>query len=750
MKNKKALAVLLIFTLILPSVIFAGCETDASKTACEEYNTIGVITGAMSDSAVKEHYPDAELYYMNLCADFPLALRSGKIDAYVADEPVARVLCKNNEDNVIKTILRNDSYGFIFKKGSEKSKKIREQFNEFLADIKADGTLKEIDSVWFGDDESVQTVDYSGLTAKNGVLSLAVASNIGAPFAYLKNEVIVGYEPDIAARFCRKYGYGLEIVDTDFSGLLANVTSGKCMFGASCITITAERKEEMLFSDPDYTGGIALVSKKSAESSSLYKTIDDLKGKRIGVISGSIHDAIATEKIEDCKTVYNTSGTDLALMLDTGKVDAYICDEPYARFLRKQYPKQFILHMIKDESYAFIFKKDDDRSAKICEQLNEYIDTIKKDGTLKKIDSVWFGDDESVQVIDFGGLTAENGVLRFSTASVAGAPFAYIKDGKFAGYDIDMAVHFCRAYGYGIEIVDNAPASVMASIISGKCDFSACCISITEERKEEVLFSDPNYTGGVVVMVNSDNNAKTSDTSFFAKIGDSFYKTFFREARWKLFLSGISVTIIITVISACCGTLLGYAVFILYRKKRKVANKIIDIFSDIIEKTPVVVILMILYYVVFGSVDINGIWVSSIGFTVIFAVSVVGLLKVGVGAVDKGQTEAALALGYTDSKAFSKIVLPQAARLVLPSYKSEIVALIKATAVVGYITVQDLTKISDIVRSRTYEAFFPLIATAVIYFLIAWLLTLAVNRIEIRINPRRRSKEKILKGVDDK
>ena len=103
------------------------------------------------------------------------------------------------------------------------------------------------------------------------------------------------------------------------------------------------------------------------------------------------------------------------------------------------------------------------------------------------------------------------------------------------------------------------------------------------------------------------------------------------------------------------------------------------------------------------------------------------MLKSGVGAVDKGQTEAAWALGYSDRRAFFRVVLPQALPHFFPAYKGEITATIKATAIVGYVAVQDLTKMGDIVRSRTYDAFFPLIAVAVIYFILAWLIGLLLK-----------------------
>ena len=118
-----------------------------------------------------------------------------------------------------------------------------------------------------------------------------------------------------------------------------------------------------------------------------------------------------------------------------------------------------------------------------------------------------------------------------------------------------------------------------------------------------------------------------------------------------------------------------------------------------------------------------------------------------VGSVERGQTEAAYALGYTKNKTFFRIIFPQAMTIFLPSYCGQAVELIKATAVVGYVAVNDLTKMGDIIRSNTYEAFFPLIATAVIYFLLTWLLSLALKLLKLRFEPKRRSKEDILKGV---
>ncbi|MCR5088313.1 MAG: ABC transporter substrate-binding protein/permease, partial [Oscillospiraceae bacterium] len=286
------------------------------------------------------------------------------------------------------------------------------------------------------------------------------------------------------------------------------------------------------------------------------------------------------------------------------------------------------------------------------------------------------------------------------------------------------------------------------SVQSGKCSFGGSGIAITPERAETVLFSAPNYSGGTVVgVLKASSDSESVEKGIWGNVKESFYKTFLRENRWKLFVYGVGNTLLITLLTIFFGTLLGFGVFMLCRRGSVVPNLITRFFLALVQGMPMVVLLMILYYIVFGSLTISGIAVAVIGFTLTFGAAVFGMLKMGVGTVDRGQNEAAAALGYSDIQAFFKVILPQALPHVMPAYKGEIVGLIKSTAIVGYIAVQDLTKMGDIVRSRTYEAFFPLIAVTVIYFALEALLGSLVSRVEINLNPRRRKPETILKGV---
>lgn len=162
---------------------------------------------------------------------------------------------------------------------------------------------------------------------------------------------------------------------------------------------------------------------------------------------------------------------------------------------------------------------------------------------------------------------------------------------------------------------------------------------------------------------------------------------------------------------------------------------------------PVVVLLMILFYIVFGKSAVDGVFVSIVAFTLLFGAVTIGLLRTGLDAIDEGQREAGLALGYSESQTFIKIILPQAIRHMLPSYESEAVELLKGTAIVGYIAVQDLTKVGDIIRSATYDAIFPLLAVAFLYFVLEALFKVIIRVLDKILYQRKRKNEYILKGI---
>ena len=156
--------------------------------------------------------------------------------------------------------------------------------------------------------------------------------------------------------------------------------------------------------------------------------------------------------------------------------------------------------------------------------------------------------------------------------------------------------------------------------------------------------------------------------------------------------------------------------------QRRWLQQVAKVYIELMRGTPVLVLLMLMYYVVMAPLDATGIVVAIVTFAMNTASYISEMLRTTILGIDRGQTEAGLALGLTPRQTFFKIVLPQVVRAVMPVYQGEVVSLLKGTSIVGYIAVADMTRASDLIRSRTFDAFFPLIVTAIIYFLMAWLI----------------------------
>ena len=208
---------------------------------------------------------------------------------------------------------------------------------------------------------------------------------------------------------------------------------------------------------------------------------------------------------------------------------------------------------------------------------------------------------------------------------------------------------------------------------------------------------------------------------FFTPLAESFTNNLIVEQRYRMILDGLQVTLIITLCAAILGTLLGGLVCRMRMSRHRWLQKVAKVYIDIMRGTPVLVVLMLMYYVIMAPLEATGIVVAIVTFGMNAAAYIGEMLRTAIQGIDKGQTEAGLALGYTPRQTFARIVLPQVVKAVMPVYQGEVISLLKGTSIVGYIAVADITRASDLIRSRTFDAFFPLFLTAIIYFFMAWL-----------------------------
>lgn len=473
------------------------------------------------------------------------------------------------------------------------------------------------------------------------------------------------------------------------------------------------------------------------------KSFYDLSGKKIGIQTGTSYEDYLLKKVPDASVEYFTDPNTMLISLSRNKLDAYVTDEAASIFERKQYSDLVFLEEPLVVLPVVVGIGDNSKKDILLKQVNEFITESKLNGTIDALRKYWIDNcDENNNFADRSGITGENGNLVIGLEGNY-VPFSYVNKAKLEGYDVDFIYRFCRKYGYKPTLEPMEYDALSPALASGKCDI-AMCIVYNKERDEEAILSDSYYSSKIIVGFIRNSNIVNLT---FDHIIESFNKTFIRDSRWKQFAYGAFVSLLISSMSIICGTILGLIIYLICRRGDKFCNKIMDIISWLVGGTPVVLLLMIFYFIIFGNVDIEKIVVAIITFTIIFTISMFDMLKSGEAAVGIGQLEAALSQGFTEISAYFLIVLPQSAIHFLPRYCGEVVSLIKETSIVGYIAILDLTKISDMIRGRTFEPFFPLISTAIIYFFISWLLTVGVKKLHKSLSPETRNLKKAFRNI---
>lgn len=235
---------------------------------------------------------------------------------------------------------------------------------------------------------------------------------------------------------------------------------------------------------------------------------------------------------------------------------------------------------------------------------------------------------------------------------------------------------------------------------------------------------------------------------FISSFKDDFYQSFIEDDRWFYLLNGLGNTLKITVIAVLIGLILGFVVAIIRSSYDKMdrktltgkgkfglglLNAICKLYLTVIRGTPVMIQLLIIYYVIFASVNIDKTFVAVVAFGLNSGAYIAEIVRSGITSIDNGQLEAGRSLGFNYVQTMRYIIIPQAFKNVLPALANEFIVLLKETSIAGYIAIEDLTKGGDIIRSITYEPFMPLIAVALIYLAIVLILSRGVTILERRL-----------------
>ncbi|ATW25415.1 ABC transporter substrate-binding protein/permease [Candidatus Formimonas warabiya] len=727
---------------------------------------IGVLLGSVYDEYAVQTYPQAQILQYKSPSDMVLAVKTEKVDAAIyTHETILVVLRDDDSMDLLGENLFRVPIGMGF---NQKNDELRQQFNTFLAGVKQSGVLDDMVKRWVIDGKTEMPVLAN--PKNNGRLVVGVVSDKGMPFALVMNNQIVGFDIELCERFAAYLGKELVLADMEFGSLIPAAAGNKIDMIASSLIITEERARQIGFSDPYYEmGASAFALKKNmarydsgqtgtagltgASGSGKLNTVDDLKDKRIGVLLGSIHDGYAIKTYPQAVVLQYKSVPDLVLAVKTGKVDAaFISRETLLDIMREDDTLGFLSENLYRSPMGIAFNQNSDN---LREQFNAFLAGIKQSGVYDDMMKRWMIDRNTDMPVIAN--PQNNGRLVVGTVSNKGMPFSLVINNQIVGFDIEIAERFAAYLGKELVLEDMEFNSLIAAVAGNKIDMIAGSMLITEERARQVDFSDPYYEMGTSVFALKKNIAGGSQAgsdlhsgqtagdpavsgfvNIFTGIKNSFYSNIILEQRYLMIVEGLKITVLISLFSVIFGTLLGALICFLRMSKNRILSGIALVYISILRGTPVLVLLMLIFYVVFASVDINPALVAVIAFGMNFAAYVSEMFRTAIQGVDKGQREAGIAIGFTPLQTFIYVILPQAVRQVLPVYKGEFISLVKMTSVVGYIAVQDLTKASDIIRSRTFDAFFPLIMVAVLYFIITWLLTLVLDYIGLQTDRKKK------------
>ena len=484
-------------------------------------------------------------------------------------------------------------------------------------------------------------------------------------------------------------------------------------------------------------GTVMAVSMTAGVSAATVESKDDLKNATIGVQLGTTGDIEASEYEADGATVKRYSkGSEAIQALMAGQIDCVIIDsQPAQKFVESADGLKILDEPFVEEEYAICLKKGNDE---LLDKINGALKELKEDGTVDDIMNNYIGDNigetpyESPEDVD-----RSNGTLVMAT-NAEFEPYEYREGDEVVGIDADIAQAICDKLGYELEIDDMEFDAILAAVQSGKADFGAAGMTVTAERLKNIDFSDTYTTSKQVVIVRDNNAIKNS-----GNVVEKFKNDFLTDNRYQFVLTGLKNTVLIAFCAALMGIVIGFVVAVIRSTHDKtgtlkIGNFICNLYLTIIRGTPTMVQLLIIYYVIFGSVSINKILVAILAFGINSGAYVAEIFRSGIMSIDNGQFEAASSLGLSYKKTFIYVILPQAFKNVLPALANEFIVLLKETSISGYIGLTDLTRGGDIIRSITYDAMLPLLVVALVYLVMVVILSALVKKLERRLRSNER------------
>lgn len=707
-----------------------------------------VLASSGQELDVWQGYPNAKIEYCNDWSDLGMMLVQNKSDAFLAElSSLGEYLEQYPELTIIHDYYKLSDWRFILPK-TPTGQKLQNEFNAFLAEINSDGTYDEIAKIWFDANLAPDHVDLPDVPTDPAGKVRAVTSLDWYPYCYQNGGRPCGLFVELISVFCARQGYELELEDTPVTNAVSGFESGKYDIMCYGVSYSEERAENVYYTDPVATEPVYIaINQEDYALPHTEKTISDFyaPGTKIAVLSDSDAEYMIQDHLPDCEIVTTDNFQELFSAVENGSVDAAVCYNGQDLNAAETHSNLAMIDVpIRPVNYGFATAKSENGN-ELNRKLNEFIKELKKNGTDIEIRNKYKGlyntlsESSEENRSDFSG---ENGELVIATSG-DNYPHSFFKGDQLDGYFIELANRFCKKYGYTPRYVIADLKDWVSGLNSGKFDMIADSVSSFSARQKLINITDTVMVDEMFLMVKAENEtaAESTPVKLINNIVTGFEKNFIREERWKLILSGLWVSLMLSLLSGFFGTILGGIICAMSMMKNTFCRAFAQLYVKIIQGIPLLVSLMVLYYIIFGDSTLTAFWICVIGFSIDFAAYASEIFRTGISAIPEGQAKAARALGFSVSQTFRLVILPQAALNIIPVYIGQFITLIKMTSIAGYISVQDLTRVSDIIRSRTYDAFFPLLSTALIYFIMAHILTMGMSHAANRLDRRKMPKK---------
>lgn len=729
----------------------AACQRpDSTITTLDDAATarIGVMAGSTGEQIVQQRFPNADIRTFDDIMDAVSAIRAGQLDAVVTAFPGALQVTKKNRDlTLVEEPLTAENTAVAARQSDTA---LLAAVNRALDSLRVDGTLAAMKQRWFKPDLSPYDEPEIPNASTGEPLIIGVSAT-REPFSFIDGSGRVsGHDGELARRMGALLQRPVVFSNMKLMALIPALQSGKIDLVVTGMSDTPERRKRIAFSTSYYENaqrmlvrrpqGAGEASAPTSTGTGTYRTIDDAVSRPIGALLGSAHEAWVRQTYPAAELLLYNGTPDVLLAVQQGKVDVALFDEVPLLGIMRENPA---FGMLGDPLFTFDVGAGFAKSrAPLRAEFDAHLAALKANGTYDDMKKRWI----ETGMTEMPPIDAPrpNGVLTVGVSD-GNLPFAGTRDGKMTGFDIELAERFAASLGRELRLSNMEFGSLVAAVASGKVDFIISSIYITPERQQRIDFSAPYFRMNTRAFALKTKIAGfdaerpvTVSPSFGERLMSSIRSNLIEEQRYLLLLDGLKTTVLIALLSTIVGTFMGALVCYLRMSSNRLLSRTAMAYIAVLRGTPVLVLLMLVFYVVFASVDISPVFVAVLAFGMNFGAYVSEIFRTGIESIDRGQSEAGLAMGFTKVATFRYIVLPQTVQRILPVYKGEFISMVKMTSIVGYIAVQDLTKASDIIRSRTFDAFFPLVFVAILYFCIAWILTRALDALEHRTDPRRR------------